>query len=571
MDPNNNVPNLDEQVASINSGCGSMFCVACIVIMIVGSVIPSVPTVVCGAIGATIGLIIVFKSRKTGNPVHETPDPVNRTSRNPAQNTTSNQHTIQVNPAYNGIDQAYFNTVLNYGEKLYAFLQKIKQNSELKEEFYRTNSHLNIPSEHLMSTLMIADILKIYHQLEYKIGIDKKESFAMIYLSARMNNIDGLTFNKLPIFYDRIVKTISDFLPTVEQINASNAHSDSFFILGTLIYNVDKETGKQYYSLLYRYASLIAKADGTITTKESDFLKSIMASHEVENRETESTTSVSVDTLKKNDGISQLQQLIGLDLVKNDVSTLVNFIKIQNMRATKGMKAPSLSYHCVFTGNPGTGKTTVARILATIYKELGLLKRGHLVETDRSGLVAEYVGQTAVKTNKIVDSALDGVLFIDEAYSLVSGSANDYGKEAIATLLKRMEDERGRLVVILAGYTEEMKTFIESNPGLQSRFNRYIKFEDYSGDELMKIFLYNLEKYEYFITDGAINKMKQLIDAAVMNKDRNFGNARWVRNIFEKTLELQANRLASDGFISNESLTTITECDIPFSKIPDQR
>lgn len=297
--------------------------------------------------------------------------------------------------------------------------------------------------------------------------------------------------------------------------------------------------------------------------KESDFLKSIMSPQEKLISESESQKPVRIDSIEEKEGMSQLDELVGLDLVKNDVATLVNFIKIQNMRASKGMKAPSLSYHCVFTGNPGTGKTTVARILASIYKDLGILKKGHLVETDRSGLIAEYVGQTAVKTNKIIDSALDGVLFIDEAYSLVSNSQNDYGKEAIATLLKRMEDNRERLIVILAGYTQEMKAFIDSNPGLQSRFNRYLKFEDYSEEELLKIYLRNLKKFEYSITDEAIEKMKQLINKAVINKDHNFGNARWTRNIFERTLENQANRLATDNNISNEALTTITEHDIP--------
>ena len=260
---------------------------------------------------------------------------------------------------------------------------------------------------------------------------------------------------------------------------------------------------------------------------------------------------------------NELDSLIGLNSVKKEVQTLTNFIKIQQKRAEQGLKSSSVSYHCVFTGNPGTGKTTVARIVAEIYKNLGVLKKGHLVETDRAGLVAEYVGQTAVKTNKIIDSALDGVLFIDEAYSLVGGGESDYGKEAIATLLKRMEDDRERLVVILAGYTKDMKQFIDSNPGLQSRFNRYIEFPDYTPDELYQIFTLNLKKYDYHITDDAKAALQHFFEEAVAHKDANFGNGRFVRNIFEKVLEHQANRLASESNLTTERLSEITIEDLP--------
>jgi SpoVK/Ycf46/Vps4 family AAA+-type ATPase len=227
------------------------------------------------------------------------------------------------------------------------------------------------------------------------------------------------------------------------------------------------------------------------------------------------------------------------------------------------MKTSAVSYHCVFTGNPGTGKTTVARILAKIYKNLGVVSKGHLVETDRAGLVAEYVGQTAVKTNKIIDSALDGVLFIDEAYSLIGGGESDYGKEAIATLLKRMEDNRDRLIVILAGYTKNMKDFIDSNPGLQSRFNRYIEFPDYSADELLQIFEANMKKYEYHFGEGAKEHLQQYFANEVANKDANFGNGRLVRNVFEKTLERQANRLAKENDLSEERLSELIIEDLP--------
>ena len=200
--------------------------------------------------------------------------------------------------------------------------------------------------------------------------------------------------------------------------------------------------------------------------------------------------------------------------------------------------------------------------MSEIYKELGILKKGHLVETDRSGLVAEYVGQTAVKTNKIIDSALDGILFIDEAYSLVDGGSSDYGKEAISTLLKRMEDDRDRLVVILAGYTDDMKRFIDSNPGLQSRFNRYIEFPDYSPEELIRIFVSMAEKYEYHLSGDAIIVLQNAFEQAFATKDKNFGNGRYVRNLYEKIIEHQATRISKQVKVSSSSLATIEAEDV---------
>lgn len=259
---------------------------------------------------------------------------------------------------------------------------------------------------------------------------------------------------------------------------------------------------------------------------------------------------------------AQLDRLIGLEAVKDEVRRLANFIKIQQLRAQHGLKTAPISYHCVFTGNPGTGKTTVARIIAGIYRDLGVLQKGHLVETDRSGLVAEYVGQTAVKTNKVIDSALDGVLFIDEAYSLVPGGAGDFGQEAIATLLKRMEDDRSRLVVVLAGYGDEMKTFIDSNPGLQSRFNRYIHFPDYDSGELMRIFMLNAAQNDYTVAPDAQALLARKIAHAVAAKDKNFGNARYVRNLFEKVLERQSSRLVQDPDLTRQELQLITKEDV---------
>lgn len=258
---------------------------------------------------------------------------------------------------------------------------------------------------------------------------------------------------------------------------------------------------------------------------------------------------------------AELSNLVGLAQVKQDIESLKNLIKVQVLRSQQGLPNTKVSYHCVFTGNPGTGKTTVARIVAGIYKELGLLKKGHFIEVDRSKLVGEYVGQTAPKTNKVIDEALDGVLFIDEAYTLVGGQ-NDYGSEAIATLLKRMEDDRDRLVVILAGYTDEIKEFINSNPWLQSSFNRYIHFEDYSADELLEIFMRNIKRSEYNIRGGAYVQLKINIHKAIANKDRNFGNARYVRNLFERIVQKQANRLSMIQHPTREQLKMITIEDI---------
>ncbi|MBQ4405757.1 MAG: AAA family ATPase [Bacteroidales bacterium] len=260
--------------------------------------------------------------------------------------------------------------------------------------------------------------------------------------------------------------------------------------------------------------------------------------------------------------IAELNSLIGLSRVKEEVFTLRNFAKVQQMRAAQGLATTAVSYHCVFSGKPGTGKTTVARIVAGIYKELGILKKGHLVEVQRADLVAEYVGQTAPKTNAKIDEALDGVLFIDEAYTLSQGGQNDFGSEAIATLLKRMEDDRCRLVVILAGYDDEIKQFIDSNPGLQSRFNRYIHFDDYSATELMEILMFNLNKSQYTITRPAYIRAFNYINAKLSQRDPQFGNARFVRNFFERIIQKQANRVARLGNCSKEVLCRIEEEDV---------
>lgn len=413
---------------------------------------------------------------------------------------------------------------------------------------------------HRLALAAFADAWKCYKGLGHQIDYSKPEIIALSIFCAELGSEDALSVvSSEQLMGSQGIAATKGFIKVMEDSFDTNFPDDKFFVIEILRANgIDEDVINKYAVLLYRFASILAKADGNVDEKETAWLANMVKFTESPNKDRETAHAA-----KDASALQQLDKLIGLESVKEEVNKLTNFIKVQNLRKQKGMNAITLSYHCVFTGNPGTGKTTVARIVAQIYRELGILKKGQLVETDRSGLVAEYVGQTAVKTNKIIDSALDGVLFIDEAYSLVQGGGNDYGKEAIATLLKRMEDDRDRLIVILAGYDNEMKQFIDSNPGLQSRFNRYIHFSDYNAEELMAIFKLNLKKFDYELTNDAEQKISHLFSYAVSHKDQNFGNGRYARNVLEKTLENQATRLATVSEITEQMLRTIEEHDIP--------
>ncbi|MGM9639518.1 MAG: AAA family ATPase [Butyricicoccaceae bacterium] len=258
---------------------------------------------------------------------------------------------------------------------------------------------------------------------------------------------------------------------------------------------------------------------------------------------------------------AELDGYIGLAAVKQEVKNLINLVKVWKLRESHGLPNVDLSLHMVFSGNPGTGKTMIARLMARIYRCLGILSKGQLVEVDRSGLVAGYVGQTAIKTSKVIESAKGGVLFIDEAYALSDKGENDFGREAIDTLLKAMEDNREDLVVIVAGYDGLMEDFIHSNPGLESRFNRFLHFDDYTLDEMVEIFKMRCAGGKYRLGEGAEEAVRALIrqenDSSIA-----FGNARGVRNIFENILVCQANRLAACETVTAEDLTEITRADV---------
>ena len=260
--------------------------------------------------------------------------------------------------------------------------------------------------------------------------------------------------------------------------------------------------------------------------------------------------------------MEQLDSLVGLDTVKKEVKNLINLVKVRKLRQENDLPVPPMSFHMVFLGNPGTGKTTVARLISGLYAAIGVLSKGQLIEVDRSGLVAGYVGQTALKTQEVIQSALGGVLFIDEAYSLASGGENDFGREAIETLLKAMEDHRDDLVVIVAGYTGPMEKFIHSNPGLESRFNRYFFFPDYDGNQLTEIFRIQCKKNSYTLTPEADEAALKMFTRLYEERDENFGNGRDVRNCFEDMVVRQSNRVAALESPSKEDLMTVKPEDL---------
>jgi len=265
----------------------------------------------------------------------------------------------------------------------------------------------------------------------------------------------------------------------------------------------------------------------------------------------------------RTDAFQELEQLIGLKQVKRTIAEVTAFSLIQKQRSEKGLKTSPTVLHAIFKGNPGTGKTTVARIIGKVFHDIGVLSRGHLVEAERADLVGEYIGHTALKTKEILKKSLGGVLFVDEAYTLAQGGEKDFGKEAIATLVKAMEDHRDNLIVILAGYCHEMEYFINSNPGLRSRFPLQIDFSDYSGDELFRIALQMYTDRDYELSSKCRWKLKSMLDEFVKSHHPHSGNARYIRNLTERSIRLQALRIVDKDYLTRKDLMTVEDTDLP--------
>jgi len=442
-----------------------------------------------------------------------------------------------------------------------------KYNAAVKTIVDTNFKNTHYKSEHLL----MRDLVKIYNDFFLATNNSKtvplEAKFILLFFYEKIQGKDLIAsytkneINKLlssSLFEKNIliIRETSFFQP-IEEIASE-------FVSTAVLLKTRNNEFQNIASYINRITLLISNADYIVCEKEKILLKQITDSvnnpkilikEETYNEVPENDT---LDIVLK-----ELHELVGLDTVKKNIQDLINYLKVQKLREDKGLKTSKNSLHTVFMGPPGTGKTTVARMLGRIYKHLGYLKKGHLIETDRASLVAGYVGQTAIKTDEIITTAIGGVLFIDEAYALASGGLNDFGSEAIETLLKRMEDYRNNLVVVVAGYPDEMEIFIQSNPGLQSRFNRYFKFDHFDPVALLKIFNFNAKKTDFKLTKDAEDKLNEIIERVYKKRHRGFGNARTMRNLFEKITERHANRIVLLKEITKQDLITITEEDIP--------
>jgi len=448
--------------------------------------------------------------------------------------------------------------VLNSSSKLYKLSGKLKLPQRFVEEYESCYESLNnsCATERKLYWYFLQSCEEItdLHLKKYKIIFEEEIT---------EKNLANIAYNHDNDFLEYIKNAITSFTNLDCLIHNLSDQKIELGMLPELLIGDYESIGKEFYS--------INKDEKTTNfhIKIISYLKSIvnqlLKSQKNILEENNNCDDINFDSNHFEspfDNIMlELYQLIGMNQLKEDIQQLINLIKVQQIRLKKGMKVIPISKHLVFTGNPGTGKTTVARILGKIYNSLGILSMGQLIEVDRAGLVAGYVGQTAIKTDEVIQKAMGGILFIDEAYTL---STDEYGREAIDTILKRMEDYRENLVVIVAGYPENMIDFIQSNPGLESRFNKYICFEDYTPEELTNIFKIMCNEQQYTFDESVLRKVLQYSTEKYMNRNERFSNGRLIRNLFESTISNQANRLVKSSDMSKKALSQITVEDIVY-------